>query len=122
MKVVRNDTLASGRAGEDIAARYLIAKGYVILTRNYRVREGEIDIVAEREGAVVFTEVKWRRSDRFAAPGASVGARKQARLRRAAAFWMAEHGECDARFDVIEIIEGISSHAPRINHIVNAFV
>jgi len=115
------NTQTSGRAGEDIAARHLEAKGYTILTRNYRVREGELDVVAAKDDAVVFAEVKWRRNDRFAAPGESVGARKQARLRRAAALWMAEYGERDARFDVIEIVEGIDGHGPRINHIEDAF-
>jgi len=114
--------LTAGRAGEDLAARYLEKKGYTILTRNYRVREGEIDIVAARKDMVAFVEVKWRRSDRFAAPGASVNEKKRARLRRAAALWMAEHGEANARFDVIEIVEGLSEPAPRIHHIEEAFV
>ena len=115
-------TLEAGRAGEDAAVRYLENRGYEILVRNYRVREGEIDIVAAQADEVAFVEVKWRRSDCFAAPGASVDARKQVRLRNAAAYWMAEYGECNARFDVIEIVQGLSEPVPRINHIKNAFM
>ena len=116
------NTQMSGRVGEDLAVQYLEGKGYTILDRNYRVREGELDIVAARGDAVAFVEVKRRRSDRFAAPCESVDARKQARLRRAAALWMAEHGEVNAQFDVIEIIMDEKEIAPRINHIEEAFI
>ena len=111
-----------GRAGEDIAAQWLENRGYKILDRNYRVREGEIDIVAFQERTVVFVEVKWRRSTRFATPGESVGARKRARLRHAALMWMVEHGEWSARFDVIEMVANVNGLSPHIHHIVGAFV
>ena len=112
----------AGRSGEDTAACWLEHRGYTILTRNFRVREGEIDIVALQGNTVVFVEVKWRRNTRFAAPGESVSLHKQARLRQAAALWMAANGEQNARFDVIEIVQGLSEIAPRIHHIVDAFI
>ena len=111
----------AGRAGEDLAASYLEKKGYAILTRNWRVREGEIDIIADNGDVVAFVEVKWRRNTRFATPGESVTWKKRARLRRAASLWMAEYGERNARFDVVEIVDDKEGHTPRIRHIVGAF-
>jgi len=127
---MENEKIKRGRAGEDMAARLLESKGYSIIGRNWRVREGEIDIIAARGDIVAFVEVKWRRNDRFAAPGESVTAKKRARLRRAAAMWMAEHGEKNARFDVVEIVAGDDGgdgdgkgkgRDPAIRHIVGAF-
>lgn len=113
----------SGRRGEDYARHYLVNKGYRVLDLNFRVREGELDIVAEQEETIVFVEVKWRRNAAFARPGESVTAGKQHRLRATASAWLSQHGGDDrpARFDVIEIVAGISDNMPRIHHIENAF-
>lgn len=113
----------AGRRGERIAGEHLLARGYRIHTRNYRVREGEIDIVAEKNGVIVFVEVKCRKSARFSRPGDAVTAAKQAKLRAAAALWLSEHTgeEKPARFDVVEIVTGLLDKAPRIHHIENAF-
>ncbi|MDR3207638.1 MAG: YraN family protein [Oscillospiraceae bacterium] len=112
----------SGRAGEQAVARYLEAKGYRVLEHNFRVREGEIDLIATHRDMIVFVEVKQRRSAAFAFPAEAVTAKKRARLRAAAALWMADHGEVPARFDVVEVFQGLSDKAPRIHHIENAFM
>jgi putative endonuclease len=114
---------ARGRAGEQIAEEHLQTKGYEVLARNFRVRAGEIDIVAALGGVVVFVEVKCRASAAFAPPGAAVTARKRAHMRTAASLWLAGHGgdRRPARFDVIEVILGPPDRAPRIHHILNAF-
>ncbi|MDR0381719.1 MAG: YraN family protein [Oscillospiraceae bacterium] len=114
---------ARGRAGEQIAEEHLRAKGYEVLARNFRVRAGEIDIVALRDGVIVFVEVKCRASAAFAPPGAAVTARKRAHMRTAASLWLAGHDgdRLPARFDVIEVILGLPDKAPRIHHIVDAF-
>ena len=117
-----DSTITTGRAGEDLAASWLEGRGYTILSRNWRVREGELDIVAERGDTVAFVEVKWRRDARFSAPGEAVNAKKRSRLRKTAALWMAEYGEKNARFDVIEMVAGPAGSDPRINHIIGAFV
>ena len=62
----------TGRAGEAAAAAHLRRSGYKIVARNYRVREGEIDIVAEHSGDLVFVEVKARRSGAFGKPEESL--------------------------------------------------
>jgi putative endonuclease len=112
-----------GREGERIAEEYLQVKGYSIRERNFRVRAGEVDIVAEKQGVIVFVEVKCRKSDAFSFPGEAVTRQKQRKLRTAASLWLVNHegDQKPARFDVVEIIFGLSDKAPRIHHIENAF-
>ncbi|HCA86755.1 MAG TPA: YraN family protein [Streptomyces sp.] len=81
---------ALGRYGEDLAARRLAEAGMTVLERNWRCREGEIDIVARDGDALVICEVKTRRLGGYEHPMAGVPRRKAARLRRLAARWLAE--------------------------------
>ncbi len=118
----------TGRRGEDAACRFLQAKGYDILERNFRTRFGEIDIVARCPDCVVFVEVKTRRDSSFAEAAQAVGPSKQQRLRATALLWLARHGEQPARFDVIEVYTGARRRAgpddispTEIRHIQNAF-
>ena len=113
--------LELGRRGEDLAAAYLKRLKFRVLERNYRVRLGEIDIVARDRETLVFVEVKTRRSDVYALPTDSVGSPKQRKLRRVAELYLAEHDvrDCEVRFDVVSIVE--ESGKPRIEHIRNAF-
>jgi putative endonuclease len=100
--------MALGRAGEDLAAEWYAARGYDVVSRNWRVAGGELDLVARRGRVVVFVEVKARTNDRFGAPVEAVVATKQARLRRLAAAWLREHGGrgLRARFDVVSVLAG----------------
>lgn len=97
------DTRSIGRIGEDIAVKYLTeCKGARILSRNFTVRGGEIDIVAEIGEVIAFVEVKLRtRSD----PHESIGYTKQKRLSKAALIYIQRHGLEDriARFDALLI-------------------
>ncbi|MCC5035775.1 MULTISPECIES: YraN family protein [Streptomyces] len=81
---------ALGRYGEDLAARRLADAGMTVLERNWRCREGEIDIVARDGDALVICEVKTRRAGGREHPMAGVPVRKAARLRRLAARWLLE--------------------------------
>ncbi len=83
------DHLAVGRSGEDLAASWYESQGYEVVARNWRCREGELDIVARRARLVVFCEVKARTSEVFGLPAEAVGPVKQAKLRRLAALWFA---------------------------------
>ncbi|MEW5761753.1 MAG: ribonuclease HII [Bacillota bacterium] len=112
----------TGQVGEEAAAAYLEARGYTILCRNFRCREGELDLVALDGDILVFAEVKARRSLAFGLPEESVGPRKQARLRRLAKLFLAENRVPAAgfRFDVLAVTwnpDGI----PHIEHFKNAF-
>ncbi|MDK2925870.1 MAG: putative endonuclease [Bacillota bacterium] len=99
---------ALGAEGEKMAAAYLAARGYRIRERNFRCRLGEIDVVAEEGGTLVFIEVKTRRSRRFGLPQEAVTPAKQARLRRLAEYYLLTHGGGDrpCRFDVLGITIG----------------
>ena len=106
---------ALGAQGEALAAAWYEQRGFVVVDRNWRRREGEIDLVLHRDRLVVICEVKARSSDRFGMPFEAVTRTKQLRLRRLGAMWLAERGVrgVQLRFDVasvsganVDVIEG----------------
>lgn len=105
-----------GKKGEKAAAKYLKRKGCKILCRNLKTPFAEVDIVAKTGDVLIFCEVKTRTSAFYGAPSEAVGARRTARYRRAAEYYLQNlKEEYTLRFDVIEILGG------EINHIENAF-
>ena len=94
-----------GKQGEERAARLLRKRGYKVLVRNYRCRHGEIDIVAFERGEIVFVEVKSRTTDEKGSGAEAVTERKQKRIARVAAQYLAERrlSERPCRFDVVAI-------------------
>lgn len=118
------ETRALGTFGEEQAARYLRRRGYRIVERNFRCRQGEIDIIAERRGYLVFVEVKERRDARFAEAREFVHAAKQRRILTAARLYLAQHESAlQPRFDVIEVYAPEGERGPvKIEHIENAFM
>ena len=111
-----------GVHGERIAAAYLTDAGLRVLDRNWRCREGEIDIVARDGDALVFCEVKTRRGLGFGHPAESVTPRKQKRLRLLAQRWLAAHDEHapDLRFDVVGVLVP-ETGLPKISYLPAAF-
>jgi len=109
-----------GRRGEDVAAEYVEAQGMRVLERNWRCREGEIDVVALDGGDVVVVEVKTRTGTGFGHALEAVTPAKLARLRRLAAAWCREHPsatERGLRIDVVGItVERCAGHE-RIDHV-----
>jgi putative endonuclease len=95
-----------GARGEAAAASWYQARGYEVLARNWRCREGELDLVLRSGRTYVFCEVKARASAAFGAPVEAVTASKQARIRRLAARWLQESGARPAavRFDVASVL------------------
>ena len=95
---------ALGARGEEAVASWYRAQGYQVLARNWRCREGELDLVVSRDGGVVFCEVKTRTGTGFGLPAEAVTADKQRRLRRLATRWLGEQPPSvrftDIRFDV----------------------
>ena len=94
-----------GERGEDLAWEALEARGYRLRHRRFRTRHGELDIVAEHEGAVVFVEVRARESVRFGHPAASVTPQKQRRVVAMAEAYLGLEGLRDrvCRFDVVAV-------------------
>ena len=118
------DAREKGSFGEERAARYLRRKGYRIVERNFRCRQGEIDLIARKGRILAFVEVKLRKDDRFAAAREFVTPAKQARILAAAGLYLASvEEELQPRFDVIEIYAPAGERGPvRIEHIEDAFM
>jgi len=111
-----------GKLGEDLASRELRLRGYAILSTRYRTRFGEIDIVAEDGGVVVFVEVKARRTARFGSAAESIPLWKRRRIGAMALDYLAWTGRLNqrCRFDVVAI-DGITTKHMTIRVIQDAF-
>jgi putative endonuclease len=96
-----------GRAGEELAARYLERRGYRIVGRGFLARRGEIDLVCQRGGRLVLVEVKARSGERYGSPAEAVNARKRRALVAAAAEYRALAGwKGPIDFAVVSIASG----------------
>jgi len=113
---------ALGSYGERIAVRVLTDAGLTVLDRNWRCRQGELDVVARDGDALVFCEVKTRTGTGFGHPVEAVTAAKRRRLRLLARSWLAahDHHAPDLRFDVVGV--HVPARGPaRVTHLRNAF-
>jgi putative endonuclease len=100
---------AVGTSGEEAVASWYEARGYEVIARNWRCREGELDLVVRHGRTFVFCEVKTRGSDAFGAPAEAVHREKQMRLRRLAARWLQDDAPVrprEIRFDVAAVLAG----------------
>lgn len=111
-----------GQASERLAEQLLRAKGYRILDRNVRTSIGELDLVAEDHGVVVFVEVKGRTTKAFGGALLAVNHRKRVKLARLAEQYLARRRWSDkvCRFDVV-LVDGRLSTQGQIEHVQNAF-
>jgi putative endonuclease len=113
-----------GKKAEELAAAFLRLKGYKIFEKNFRVPQGEIDLIAGRGTTLVFVEVKSRREQAQGTPLEAVSPQKVKRLSAAAALYLAQNqGHFrDCRFDVVTIGPDKSwLGLPKIRHFENAF-
>ena len=113
--------IALGKTGEDLACRELERLGYAIIARRFRVRSGELDIVARDGPVLVFVEVKARAGRQFGNAAEAVTFIKQRRLTEVAKEYLVRHrvSDCRCRFDVVSIHFGAGE--PAIEVIQNAF-
>jgi putative endonuclease len=111
-----------GTFGERVAIAHLEEKGYRIIETNFRVREGEIDIVAEHEDTLVFVEVKTRRGDSMGTAKESIGWRKAQSLLLAAQAYGQRHEDLPPgrRIDVIAIDLDPDGELLSVEHIESA--
>ena len=112
-----------GRAGETVALLLLLAKGYRLRHRNWRGAGGELDLVVERRGEIVFVEVKARSSDDFGGAAAALHDKKKKTLTRVSAAYLGRFSLWDrpCRFDLVTI-ERIAGLVPwRVRHYRNVF-
>ena len=106
--MVADGRRALGISGEDAAAAWYEAQGYQLVARNWRCRDGELDLIVRHGRLVVFCEVKARTTDAFGAPVEAVTREKQMRLRRLAARWIddGDFRPIEIRFDVASVMGG----------------
>lgn len=108
----------TGADREALAAEYLTARGMHIKIRNFRCRQGEIDIIGYHNGYLVFVEVKYRRTKEYGSAAEAVGFRKQYKICRAADYYRYLHRQGDdwpVRYDVVAV------QGTEISWIQNAF-
>lgn len=113
---------ALGRTGEQLAVEFLIRRGYAVVERNWRCRQGEIDIVARDGGTTVFVEVKTRSGVGYGHPFEALTLTKLARLRRLAGAWCEAHPDVQGniRIDAIAVLLPPQA-APQIEHLEAVF-
>lgn len=119
---MRDPRRTVGDEGEGRAEAYLRGQGFRILGRNVRSPLGELDLIADDQGVLVFVEVKRRRTGAFGGAIEAVDARKRAKLIQLAAQYLAQHRIRNraCRFDVVVIQDQIGT-AEALQHITNAF-
>lgn len=110
-----------GNQGEDLACKYLLKQGYKILERNFRIRGGEIDIVAKDKDIIVFIEVKARHSHEYGLPVEAITPWKIKALIKSAMFYLQNKGWLDKgfRIDFVGIDFANSKEDPEIELIKN---
>lgn len=110
-----------GNRGEDLAEKFLKKKGFKIVARNFKTLIGEIDIIAEDKGTLVFVEVKTRSDYSYGHPFEAVNFRKKQKLRKLALYYLKNccKAERPSRFDVLSIETDGDKHA--VEHIIDAF-
>ena len=111
-----------GKQGEIKAKNYLKRRGYTILESNYRTKAGELDLIAKEKDCLVFVEVKTRTNEEYGTPAEAVSYYKQQHMIRSAKYYLARHGgECECRFDVIEVCMPAKGwlKIAKINHLKN---
>ena len=116
----RSDVL--GKRGENLAADYLADAGFVVLSRNWRCRDGELDLVATDGERLIVCEVKTRSGTGYGEPSEGMTAAKAARIRRVTAAWLRTYrvGWCEVRFDVLAVLCP-QGGAVTVEHLQGAF-
>ena len=112
---------AFGQLAENLAEQLLRKKGYRIVEKNLRLAGGELDLIAEKQGTLVFIEVKARRGDQFGGARYAISTRKKQQIIKLAQYYLSKHEfiNTQSRFDAI-LVEGTHEH-PHVTHIEHAF-
>lgn len=115
------DRRGFGNEAEEAAVRHLTQAGYRVLARNYQCRQGELDIVADKDEVLCFVEVRMRSTAAWGDPAHTVSGAKQRRVVKAALRYLFEHRIHDraVRFDVVSVLG--RGEAARVEHIPDAF-
>lgn len=115
----------SGNLGENLATKYLTRQGFQIISRNFKCYWGEIDIIAENKGEIVFVEVKTRKKvigNPYGDPENAVNKKKLANIKASAEMFLEEKGILDSanwRIDIIAVTLNWKNRIAQLKHIVN---
>ena len=110
-----------GKKGEQLAANYILKKGYTILEKNWRYLKAEIDIIAQTENTLVIIEVKTRSSDFFGDPQDFINEKKIKLLVQAAnEYVISRNLDVEVRFDIVAVL--LNSKTEKIEHLESAFL
>mgnify|MGYP001068917951 CR=1 FL=1 len=113
---------ALGDIGESAVCEYLCFEGYAILARNFRIRGGEIDIIAEKDGVIAFVECKARTSDSPCFGAETLTEAQKKRIAKTAAeYCLRTKNKLQPRFDIAEVDLDLNGVPIRINYIENAY-
>ena len=93
--------LIDGNAAEALACVFLQKKGLKLIERNFRCTYGEIDLIMQDGNTLVFIEVRLRSGANFGGAAMSINQSKQQKLRRSAALYLQNYGDCACRFDAV---------------------
>jgi putative endonuclease len=110
----------TGLRGEEIAASYLVDRGYKVVQRNWRCPAGELDIIMEDGSTLVFVEVRTRRGQQFGSAEESVTPAKQARLIELAQTYVQEKVPTNQSWRIDVVTVRLGPGLPQVNHIENA--
>lgn len=109
-----------GKAGEDIAAKYLLKLGYQILCKNYRYLKAEIDLIARKDNSLIIVEVKTRSDSFYEDLSETVSVRKRKLLTMAADHFICEQElDLEVRFDIITLVRKRGGFT--VEHVEDAF-
>ncbi len=113
-----------GKEGEEIAAKFLLNKGYKILERNYHTRFGEIDLITSKNNVLAFVEVKLKHGEDFGTPEEMIDYSKLSKVQRMAEFYLIDKPERTKKhetysIDAVCIMVGEDGEVERINHYEN---
>jgi putative endonuclease len=113
-----SDKMKTGSKGENLAAEFLMRKGFEVIERNYRYKHAEIDLIVQRDNWLIFVEVKTRSSTAFGQPEEFVGSLKGRKVFEAAEEYIfANDWKGHVRFDVVSVL---MAPEPVIEHFEDA--
>ncbi|WP_139904548.1 YraN family protein [Clostridium thermarum] len=113
-----------GIYGEDLALKHFLNEGYTLLRKNYRTKQGEIDLILKLKDILCFVEVKTRYNNNFGTPGQCIDIKKKKRIIKASLIFIYSEKllNYNVRYDVVEVVLNYKNDSYSINHIEGAFI
>ena len=120
---VKRNTREQGQETEEMALEFLKNNGLTLISKNFQCRCGEIDLIVDDNGTIVFVEVKYRKSDKFGGPLLAVSKDKIHKLTKTAQFYLQQaklnEYNTPCRFDIVSLLGSMPE--PEITWLKNAF-